>query len=171
MLGHLATEQRGAGLSTAVGDTSHDRGGDVGIQMTHREVVEEEERVATLRRDVVGSPNEIDANGVVPTGLPREYRLRAHAVGGRDKDRIAVVQRCEVEESAESAESAEDSGTVRRTRVTLDQLDGAFAGGDVDTRSRVREWFARHEFVVVRSTIRSSSTRLASATCRSTDTG
>ncbi len=170
MLGHLAAEERAPRLATAGGDTADDRGRDIGVELAHREVVEEEERGRALRRDVVGSPDQIDADGVVPAGGPGQYRLRPDAVGRRDQDRVVHLQCLEVEQPPEATEAAEHAGTVRGLRVRLDHFDGTIAGRDVDAGGRVRQCVVAHAGPV-RSTTGISNTDLASRCVRSTRTG
>ena len=113
---------------------------DLGHELADRDVVEEEERLRALHRDVVDRPrDEVDADRVVATGEPGDERLRAHAVGRRHEDRLAQVAWLEREQPAEAADVAHHLGPERRAHVLLDELDRALAGGDVDAGAGVRQ--------------------------------
>ena len=113
MLRHLPADERTAGLTATLGDTCHQRFGLRGIEPTNRDVVEEPERLRALARDVVDAHrDEIDTNGVEPTGLGRDHHLRPDAIGGRHQDRLLVAARVEREETTESADATDDLGAV-----------------------------------------------------------
>ena len=144
VLGHLATDQRTSGGATAMRDAGHDVRHDLLDQLAGRDVVEEEERLGALYGDVVdGARDEVDADRVVLSHQTRDERLRAHPVGGRDEDRLAHAAGLVGEEPAEASDVTHDLRAERRPNVLFDALDRALARGDVDARSRVREWLRR----------------------------
>ena len=123
-------------------DARHNVGDDVLDELPRGDVVEEEERLCALHRDVVdGSYDEIDADRVVLPHEPRDERLRAHAVGRRHEQWVAQPARVEPEQATETADVTDNLGPERRAHVFLDQLDRPFAGCDVDAGARVRERF------------------------------
>ena len=96
VLGHLAADQRAAGLPAAVGDALDELLDVVGVELADRDVVEEEERLGALAHDVVDAHgHEVDADRVEAPGGLRDEGLRADPVGGRDEDgvRVAVARR------------------------------------------------------------------------------
>ena len=59
----------------------------VGLDPAHGQVIEEEQRLRAGARHVVGTHrDEVDPDGVQPTGLPRDLELRPHAVGRRREE-------------------------------------------------------------------------------------
>ena len=171
VLGHFAAEERSPGLATTRGDSAHDGRGNVRLETTHREVVEEEQWISALGRDVIGRTDEVDPDRVVPARRPRDHRLRADAVGRGDQHRVRVVEGTEVEQSAEPADSSEHTRARCRSRVVFDQFDRMLTGRDVDAGIGVGHRLLGHGYDDERSTSGASSTRLASSTSRSTDTG
>jgi len=65
-------------------------------------------------------------------GLDRDLELGADAVGGRDKDRVAIACGLEVEESAEAAKPRIAAASRGRARQRLDRFDERVPGVDVD---------------------------------------
>ena len=92
VLGHLAAEQRAPGLPAAVRDAADDLVDRLGHELADRDVVEEEERLGALHRDVVDRHrDEVDADRVVATGDPGDHRLRAR----RRRSTTRGAGRCE----------------------------------------------------------------------------
>ena len=143
VLGHLAADERAAGAPTSIGDATDDRVDHLRHQLADGDVVEEEERLGTLRRNVVGGTDQVDADRVVPVHHPGDQRLRTDAVGGRHHHRIALRELAEREQPAEATDVAHDLGSEGGPDVRLDQLDGLLARGDVDARVRVRQRVVR----------------------------
>jgi hypothetical protein len=140
VLRHLAADERAAGLSTPLRHTLDDGVDHVGVEMTHRDVVEEEQRLRALHGDVVGTHrHEIDSDRVVLPGEAGDHRLRADTVGRRHEDRILQAVVTEGEEPAEPAEIAEDLGAEGGADVRLDALDRGLARLDVDAGRAVGE--------------------------------
>ena len=140
VLGHLAAEQRAPRLHAPVRDAADDVVDDLGDELADRDVVEEEERLRALHRDVVDRHrDEVDADGVVATGEAGDHRLGADAVGRRHEQRVVEALGLEREQAAEAADVTDDLGSERRAHVRLDQLDRLLAGGDVDAGARVGE--------------------------------
>ena len=143
VLRHLTAEQRAPRGATPMGDTGDDLVDDLGHELAHRDVVEEEQRLRALHRDVVDRHrDQVDADRVEPAGGARHLRLGAHTVGGRHEERLAHLRPVEREEPPEAADVTDDLGSERGTDVSLDDLDGPLAGGDVDAGPRVGEWVA-----------------------------
>ena len=111
MLGHLAAEERAPGVATAMGDAPDEIVDLVDVEAPDRDVVEEEERVGPVRREVVdGHRDAVDADRVVAADLVRDDGLRADAVSGRHEQRVVVAELPEVEEAAEAADVTDDAG-------------------------------------------------------------
>ena len=73
MLRHLATEQGAARLAATLGDPRDEVVDDLGNELADRDVVEEEERIGALHRDVVDrAGDEVDPDGVVTPGQARD---------------------------------------------------------------------------------------------------
>ena len=139
MLGHLAADERAAGLLAALADARHDLGHVLGLQLADGHVVEEEQRLGAGGQDVVGAHgHQIDAHRVVLAGHLGHLELRTHAVGAADQQRIVhVLGGRDGEQAAEAADVAHHLGTVRVVHDALDGFDGARALGRVHARLRV----------------------------------
>ena len=84
VLGHLAADERAAGLPAALGDALDELLDVVGVELADGDVVEEEQRLGALAHEVVDAHgHEVDADGVEPPGGLGDQRLGADAVGGR----------------------------------------------------------------------------------------
>ncbi|GIU89632.1 MAG: hypothetical protein KatS3mg010_0731 [Acidimicrobiia bacterium] len=154
VLRHLAAEQRAARLAAALGDPGDELVDLLRNELADRDVVEEEQRLGTLRGDVVDRHGDaVDADRRAPVREPRHERLRADAVGRRHEQRVAVGLPVDREQPAEPADVAHHLGPERRPHVGLDHLDGLLAGRDVDARARVREPILAVAPVHVRSTV------------------
>ncbi len=138
VLRHLAAEQRAARAPAALGHARDHLLDLFGDELADRDVVEEEQRLGALRRDVVDRHRDaVDPDRVAPVGEPRDQRLRADAVGRRHEQRIAEALPVDGEQAAEPADVADDLGPERRADVRLDELDRLLARGDVDARAGI----------------------------------
>ena len=133
VLGHLAADEGAAGLPAPEGDALDELLDVVGVELAHRDVVEEEQRLGALAHDVVDAHgDEVDADRVEAAGGLRDERLGADAVGGATQHGVGVAVLGEREQPAEAADVADDLGPERRPHLRLDALDGVLAGGDAD---------------------------------------
>ena len=90
VLGHLAADQRAAGLAAALGHALDELLDVVGVELADGDVVEEEQRLGALAHEVVDAHgDEVDADGVeAPGGLGdrapwcRRRRSTTRAPGG-----------------------------------------------------------------------------------------
>ena len=115
VLGHLAADQRAAGLAAALGHALDELLDVVGVEPADGDVVEEEERLGALADEVVDAHgHEVDADGVEATGGLGHQRLGADTVGRRHEHRLAVAGGVEAEQAAEPADVADDLGPERR---------------------------------------------------------
>ena len=84
VLGHLAADERAAGLPAALGHAVDELLDVVGVELADGDVVEEEERLGALAHEVVDAHgDEVDADRVEAAGGLGDERLGADAVGGR----------------------------------------------------------------------------------------
>ena len=138
MLRHLAAEQRAPGAPASFGDARDHLVDLLGHELADRDVVEEEQRLGALRGDVVDRHGDaVDADRVATVREPGDERLRAHAVGRRDEQRVAEALPVDREQPAEPTDVADDLGPERGPDVRLDELDRLLAGRDVDAGFRV----------------------------------
>ena len=92
MLGHLAADERAAGLAAALADAPDDFGHGPGIQLAHGNVVEEEQRLGTGGQNIVHAHgHQIDAHRIVHAKTLGDLQLRAHAVGAGNQQGIGHV--------------------------------------------------------------------------------
>ena len=133
VLGHLAADQRAAGLAAAVGHALDELLDVVGVELADRDVVEEEQRLGALAHEVVDAHrHQVDADRVEAAGGLGDQRLRADAVGGRHEHGVAVAVLREREQPAEAPDVTDDLGPEGRAHLRLDALDRLLAGSDAD---------------------------------------
>ena len=123
VLGHLAADQRAAGLAAALGHAGDELLDVVGVELADGDVVEEEQRLGAGAGDVVDAHgHQVDADGLEHARLLGDQRLGADAVGGRDQHRMGEPVLGELEQPAEPADVADDLGPERGADVVLDAL-------------------------------------------------
>jgi hypothetical protein len=133
----FAAQQRAPGLQATLGNAGDDRGGDLDVQATAGEIVQEEDGFGTGAQDVVDAHgHQIDADGGVAAGQERELELGADAIGAGHEHGIppAAVQR---EQATESAESAEDPGAPGAASQGGDAVHESVTALDVDASAGV----------------------------------
>ena len=67
-------------------------------------------------------------------GLDGDLQLRAHAVGGRDQQRVIIARRLQVKQRPKAAEGGFGACPPGRLRERLDGVHKRIAGVDIDTR-------------------------------------
>ena len=88
----LAAEQRAARALAALGDAAQGLRPDLGVELAHREVVEEHERLGALHDQVVHDHRHaVDADRVVAAEQRGELQLGADAVRRGDQHRVLVA--------------------------------------------------------------------------------
>jgi hypothetical protein len=141
VLGHLAANQRAAGLAAALGNAAHNLGNVLGAQLANGNVIQEEQRLRTNGHHVVDAHgHEVLAHRLVPVKQLRDGKLGAHAIRARDQHRVLhVLVRGHREARAKAAQAANDLGPVGRGDGSLDRVDGAGALVHVDTGICIRD--------------------------------
>ena len=143
--GGLAANQRAAGLLASGRHAHNHLRADVWRKLSTGEVVEEEQWLGTLHHEVVDRHgDEVDADGVVPAGLDRDFQLGSDPVGRRHQHRIGETGALEVEQPAKAADLGVRARARSGAHQRLDQLHHAVAGIDVDTGLGIGEAFVRH---------------------------
>ena len=134
MLGHLAADERAAGLAAALADAADDLGHGLGIQLAHGHVVEEEQRLRAGGKNVVHAHgHQIDAHRIVHAKTLSDLELRAHAIGARHQKRIDhVLGHRDGEQAAEAADVAHHFGAIGGMHRVLDGVHGTGALHDID---------------------------------------
>ena len=139
VLGHLAPDNRTAGLAAALGHTFEELLHLSGVEAAHGDVVEEEERLRTLGGDVVDAHgHQVDPDGGETARRLRHQGLGADPVGGGDQHGVAVAVLVEGEQATEAPYVADDLGPERRSHPLLDASNRLVAGGDADPGPLVR---------------------------------
>jgi len=136
MLGHLAADERAAGLPAALTDPADDLGNRIGVELAHGNVVQEEQRLGARCQDIVGAHgHEVDAHRVMLPYELGDLELRTDAVGARHENRVLHVLRGSYgEQPAEPADIAHHFGAVRGMHGLLDGIDRAGALLDINAR-------------------------------------
>ncbi len=117
-LGRLAAHQRTARLTAAVGDARDDGLDLLGFVVPHGHIVEEHQRLGTLRQHVVDAHGHgIDADRVVLVHLEGQLELGSHAVGTAHEHRLLHLQGREVEHAAECTDVAHHAQARGRGHV------------------------------------------------------
>ena len=90
--GRLAADQGAIGLHAAVADALDQLARQGRVVLGHRQVIEEEQRLAAGTQGVVDRHgDQVDADGVVPVHQAGDLELGADAVGAGDEDGMAIV--------------------------------------------------------------------------------
>ena len=119
----------------------------VRIQLSHREVVQEEQRRRALHRDVVHAViHQVFAHGAVPPGQERHFQLGAHAVRGTHQHGFAITR--QLVHRSEAADFGQHAGRKRLPRKFLDRGNGAVGLVDIHARVAVANWFSSGQIPV-----------------------
>ena len=138
-LGGLTTDQRHPVGQAGTGHAGHQVRRLASVQASDAEVVQEEERIGALHRDVVDAMvDEVLADGVVPAESDRDLELGAHAIGRGDQHGIGPALGVKPEEAAESADAAQHLRRRGLRRRLADQLHRAARLVEVDAGFAVR---------------------------------
>jgi hypothetical protein len=140
VLGGLAADERRAGRAARLGDTAHDVGDALGVDLARGDVVGHEQRLRARHDDVIDDhAHEVLPDRVVLVEGLRDRDLRAHAVGARREQRVAVLlQEGCVVQTGETTHAAENLGAVGGLDGRFHELDGEIAGCCVDSGFGVR---------------------------------
>ena len=143
VLGGLAAEQHALRLQAALVDAGHDVGDLLGLHLADHQVVEEEERDGAAGRDVVDAHRDkVDADGAELAHGAGDLDLGADAVGAGDEH--GVLEPWQAHRAAKTAQATEDERVLGALEARLEQVDGAVARLDVDSRFFVRELVVPH---------------------------
>jgi hypothetical protein len=116
-LGRFAAEERAPGLFAPLDHAADQVGQHRLLDLRHRDVVKEEERLGPLHDEVVDvHRDQVNADRVVHAEHLRELDLGPHAVGARDQHRLLVVARKELLVVVEAEEPREPAGVVDDAR-------------------------------------------------------
>jgi hypothetical protein len=138
VLGHLAADERAAGLAAPLGHPLDQLLDVVGVEVTDGDVVEEQQGLGPLAHQVVHAHgHQVDADRREPARGLRDQRFGAHPVGRSDEHGLAVAVRGEGEQPTEAADVTDDLGAEGGAHLVLDARDGFLSGGDVDPGRRV----------------------------------
>src|SRR5256885_289402 len=136
-LRRLAPRQRHVVRAAAARHPGDERRGDVGLELSRRDVVEQRERPRPVHQDVVHAViHEILTYGVVDPGPGGDEQLGPDAVGRQDEHGV-LVPRWDAHHAAERADLAERE---RRPRAAHQLGDAALrlpGGVEPDARRRV----------------------------------
>ena len=106
-LGGLAADQRAAVGAAAARDARNHCGGDGGVQLADREIIQEEQRHRALHGDIVDAVvHQVLADRVVAAGEERDLQLGADAIGRADQHRLAESGKLETRRRTSRCRSA-----------------------------------------------------------------
>jgi hypothetical protein len=129
----LAADQRAAGHAAAIGDAGDDTLGNAVVELAGGEIIEEEQRFGALHDQVVDAHgDQVDADGIVPVMIDRQFHLGADAIVGGDQQRVLEPRRARIEEPAEPAEFGVRAGPRGGPGKRRDGFHQRIAGGNRD---------------------------------------
>ena len=107
--------------------------GDLRVELAHRDVVEEDDRLGALDHQVVHDHRHaVDADRVVASDLGGQLELGADAVRGGDEDRVLVAVG-RLEHAGEAADRAQDFGPEGGLGDLLHLVDEGFVVIEIHT--------------------------------------
>ena len=131
--GGLAADQGAAYFLTGLSDAGDDGAARRHIELSGREIVEEEEGFGALDHQIVDAHgHQIDADALMAAAGDGNFELGAHPVGGGNQDRIFEARRLQVEKRAKAAESCVGALARGRFGEWLDRVDKRVARIDID---------------------------------------
>ena len=138
MFGGLAAYQRTAGLNTAVGNALDDRGYLCRLVLSAGDVVKEEQRFRAAADDVVHTHcHRVDTDSIVLVQKERKLYLCSNAVGAGNEDRIVILLRVKLEQTAEAAYAVDSALYAGALDVLFHKANRLISCGNVNARSLV----------------------------------
>ena len=132
--GGFATDQRAARLPASFRDACDHPLSDRIVELSGGEIIQKEQGFGTLYDQIVDAHrDQVDAHAVMPVMLDRQLQFGAHAVIGRDQQRIGIAGGLRIEKSAKAADFAIGARPACRLDQRTDCLDEGVAGIDRDT--------------------------------------
>ncbi len=96
-------------------------------------IIQKEQWFSALHDEVVDAHrDQVDADGIMQSGLHGDFQLGANAVGGGDQNRVDEAGRLQVEQRAKAAQATQQAATRSAAGQRLDRLHQSIAGGDID---------------------------------------
>jgi hypothetical protein len=137
--GGFTADQSAAGQFATTSDAADDTRCGVYVQLSAREVIEEENRLGTLHQNVVHTHGyQILPDRIMTVELEGQLELGAYAVGAGHQHRFAEFLR-HFEQRAKPADAAQHLRAHRALREWLDALDQRVAGIDIHACRGVTE--------------------------------
>src|SRR5581483_4914738 len=159
--GGFAADQRALIIAATGRDARDDLLGDLGLQSSKRDIIEEEEGLGALHQDVVHAViDEVLPDRIVTARFYGDFNLGADAIDAGDQQARLVARRY-AKQAAESAERAADAWGERRLDETLESPLGIIGGVEIDAGGLVVD----HEGISVSkaTSLRNSPTRLSTS--------
>ena len=143
-LGRFATDERTPRLAASFRNPRDDLTRYGRVELSHREVVEKEQRFGALNDKIVDAHrDEIDANRGVLTAIDRDFEFRPDAVIRRNENGVAKTGPFQIEKTAEASEVHIGSRSARRLRKRLDRRNECVTGIDIDPCFRIGDGLLR----------------------------
>ncbi len=109
VFGQLTAQDGAPGLPAALGNTAHNLGHGVGVEVPPQLVVQEKEGLCALAHQVIHAHgNEVDADRAQPPRIDGNGQLRTYSISGRHQQRSPEPGR-HLEQAAETAQTANHS--------------------------------------------------------------
>ena len=148
--GRFTANKRGLAFDAPVGDAGDHFARQRTVQSAGGKIVQKEQGGCALSDDVVDAHgHEVDPETPIASHGPRQFKLGADTVRGRDKDRVRKAGGLDIEQATESAERAVGTGPPCPFRVGGDVSDKRVSGVNIHPGIAVAErvWdrsFFRH---------------------------
>src|SRR5215470_8996855 len=137
-LGGFAADEGATRLLAAGCNPGHHRRADLRCELAAGEIVEEEQWLGTLDHKIIyRHGDEIDADGVMPSGFNSDLDLGTDAVRGGHQPWIAETRALQVEQSTKSANCLVGAGAGSGAHQWLDEVHHAIACVDINARLRI----------------------------------
>ena len=135
--GHLrgfAADEGAAGFAAGEAHAFDELLDNLRIELAHREVVEEKERLRALDENVIDAViHEVAADGGMNSHGHGDFEFCAYAVRAGDQHGLFPLFPVEREERAEAADAAEHAGSKGAAGVVADSLLRVVGDGDIDS--------------------------------------
>src|SRR5713226_2083427 len=128
----LTADEGAAGLAARAAHAFDKLLDDVGIEFSHREVVEEEQRLRAVDENVVDAViDEVAADSGMDFHGDGDFELGADAIRAGDEHGLFPLFAVEREERAETADAAENARSESAAGMVADALLGVIRDGDI----------------------------------------
>ena len=130
----FAADERAASFAAGAAHALDELLDHLRLEFTHRQIIEEEERLGALHQDVIDAViDQVATNRGVHAHGHSHFQFRPDSIGAGDQHRLFPFFVVEGEQCAEVADAAKHAGSKRAAGVMPDALLGFIGDGDIYT--------------------------------------